>query len=679
MGTDNKILAVARGNRNNLQVVISTSNDEGPQLIWQDDTNGVWHNPVALPYATGLSFSSAGLARGNADNLQLVLIEKDKGQLYLIWQDNNTGEWRFSGKLNNPKSYAFSHVALAKGNNEYLQGLLIEKDSGRPLYVWQDNEGQWAEPGFLPNEDGLAFSALALSRGAGGYLQAVFLDKYRGYPHLIWQNNNTGVWNDSTKLPNPNGVEFSHLVMAKGNAENLQVVLLEKNSGHPYLIWQDNNNGAWASPGMLPNPAGLRFVALAIASGNAGNLQVVLIEKNSGHPYLIWQYNPNGDWSVPIALPNPDGISYRAVTLGNGNANRLQAILTRKDTGKPYLIWQDNAGYWHYHGCLDRSGRSYEPASWMQDNLQALQSMKLNALCIPGSHDAGMSLLSVGGTVGANACNTITQKHSILSQLNLGVRYFDIRPVISGGTFYTGHYTFVGEKGPFNLKWQGGNGQSIASIIDELNQFTRSQNELIVLYLSHDLNTDVDDSYRPLLQAEYDRLCSELERVDHREMSHANDFKDLTLGHYIGKPGATRPRVLIIAEPSQGGITLKANSGIWGAVTYSITNVYSNTNDLNAMINDQIGKMKSNHDYFLLSWTLTQSPWQAATCVAPVFNWHTPSILDLAEEANSVLSARLLPEISATVYPKIIYLDAIDNSEATRLSVDINYRALGIC
>ena len=45
---------------------------------------------------------------------------------------------------------------------------------------------------------------------------------------------------------------------------------------------------------------------------------------------------------------------------------------------------------------------------------------------------------------------TITQRGPISSQLKLGVRYLDCRPVISDGCFLTGNYTDVPVLG-----WQG--------------------------------------------------------------------------------------------------------------------------------------------------------------------------------------------------------------------------------
>ena len=119
---------------------------------------------------------------------------------------------------------------------------------------------------------------------------------------------------------------------------------------------------------------------------------------------------------------------------------------------------------------------------------------------MPGSHDAGMSTLTSGTAMGTRA-NVITQTQSIGGQLNAGSRYFDIRPVISAGQYVTGHYGRIEQLGV--VTWQGGNGQSIDSIISEINAFTACNQELIILRLSHDLNTDVgNEGYRSFTQHE---------------------------------------------------------------------------------------------------------------------------------------------------------------------------------
>ena len=83
----------------------------------------------------------------------------------------------------------------------------------------------------------------------------------------------------------------------------------------------------------------------------------------------------------------------------------------------------------------------------------------------------------------------MTQELDVLGQLRAGARYLDIWPVISHADYYTGHYTKTDQAG-----WQGSAGQSIDEVIDNVNDFTASNSELIILYLSHSANTDTDYS-----------------------------------------------------------------------------------------------------------------------------------------------------------------------------------------
>ncbi|MGJ0623768.1 hypothetical protein [Xenorhabdus bovienii] len=187
-------------------------------------------------------------------------------------------------------------------------------------------------------------------------------------------------------------------------------------------------------------------------------------------------------------------------------------------------------------------GPNINAQKWMQDNLDLLGEVTLNDLCIPGSHDAGMSVYT-SGTAFTSACNTLTQSNNIQGQLNLGIRYFDIRPVISGGHFLTGHYKQI-------IAWQGANGESIESIVDGINAFTAINNELIIIKISHTLNTDVGIfSYRHFSGDEWKRLFYELGRVnDLYKYEGEDNIRNIAL-NTLTKNG-TRSAVLFIIQNS---------------------------------------------------------------------------------------------------------------------------------
>ena len=304
------------------------------------------------------------------------------------------------------------------------------------------------------------------------------------------------------------------------------------------------------------------------------------------------------------------------------------------------------------------------PPNWMQANLATLGDRTLRNLAIPGSHDAGMSSFSDNSKTGfGTEANTRTQTLDLAGQLAAGARYFDIRPVISGGVFRAGHYSFVAPIKSF----QGANGQLISEMIDQINAFTKDNKELVVLNLSHDLNTDLpNDSFRPFDQAEYDRLFNDLLRLENRFVAPSDpttvDLTTLKLNDFIGGGKAA---VVLIVEPGAINVGEFANQGFYKYGQFNAFNSFSNKDDANAMISDQLNKLNQQRpaNYFLLSWTATQQNEQVIV---------GPSILDLADTANALLFTKLIPALSNDKFPNIVYLDDYKRSEFTSLTLQIN-------
>ncbi|MDE1475591.1 hypothetical protein [Xenorhabdus bovienii] len=299
----------------------------------------------------------------------------------------------------------------------------------------------------------------------------------------------------------------------------------------------------------------------------------------------------------------------------------------------------------------------------MQDNLDLLGEVTLNDLCIPGSHDAGMNVY-MSGTAFTSSCNTLTQSNNIQGQLNLGIRYFHIRPVISGGHFLTGHYKKI-------IAWQGANGESI---VDGINAFTAINNELIIIRISHTLNTDVGVfSYRYFSGDEWKRLFYELDKINNLyKYEEKDNIRNLTLNTLTNK--ITRSAVLFIIQNSDISLGERYKQGFLYLNDFNMYDSYSNTEDLFNMGSDQFKKM---HDYapsyyFLLSWTLTQSSVQAVTCATTI----SDSIKELANQANDALVDYVYPRITKMEYPNIVHIDNVLDVIAATLALAINWTVL---
>lgn len=331
----------------------------------------------------------------------------------------------------------------------------------------------------------------------------------------------------------------------------------------------------------------------------------------------------------------------------------------------------------------------FDAANWMRDSLEVLGEKSLDKLCLPGSHDAGMS--KVNKTFGfASSNNTLTQTFNIKKQLELGIRYFDIRPVRCENEYYCGHTDTVEIIG-----YQGALGQSIKDVIANINEFTSGdRRELIMLDISHcevaarivnteskyeSINYTTDDwkGLFKLLHNINNKLT--IQDVAYTEMLTNNTLSFLLQngskviifisGRHIIKALDSLPDYVFYnderTEPSDNDKEkLRVKSRYDNRI--SIYNEYANKNTVNEMLSDQSKKYKKNgNTYFLLSWTLTLSVSQV------IFN----SIIKLAREADKHLDLIMRDfEVSGNHMPNIIFVDDVINNHPALLSMMINYK-----
>lgn len=310
---------------------------------------------------------------------------------------------------------------------------------------------------------------------------------------------------------------------------------------------------------------------------------------------------------------------------------------------------------------------SLDAANWMASNLEWLGEKTLKELCIPGTHNSGMNKL-FGGTAFAKPCNIVNQDRNIRRQLELGIRFFDIRPVLAKGGYRTGHYTKV-----FGGVWQGGYGHAIRTIVDNINAFTQTHSEVIFLRLSHTHNTD--DGYRPFNQTEWNKLFDILDKTEN--LYHGPEdtyFPVLTLETLLDY-GNKSAVIYIVDEPNNVVyLGSRVGKGFFYHYSLNLFDQYSSTNKIDFLYMDQLAKMKrmAKRRYFLLSWTLTQTGFDATMC--PTMGKSTK---DLALLAGKRLRS-MLAQVTNYVYPNIINSDFVDSTELTEITMTINLKWLSL-
>ncbi|MDC9592924.1 hypothetical protein [Xenorhabdus sp. IM139775] len=315
-------------------------------------------------------------------------------------------------------------------------------------------------------------------------------------------------------------------------------------------------------------------------------------------------------------------------------------------------------------------GPDINAESWIQDHLHLLGDHSLKEICISGSHDAGMSVVT-WKTLLASECNTLTQTNNILGQLKLGIRYFDIRPALSDGNFFTEHFSKLGI-------WEGALGESIESIINGINLFTEYNNELIMIKLSHSLNLDVGflETYRPFSKDQWFDLFDQLATINHVYYHNGiGNVSDSTINTLTAD--GTQPAVLFFVDQEKDpnvDLGEYEDAGFFYLRELNMFSNYSNSDDYIYMVDDQLKKMH-NHapaQYFEIEWTLTQQFSEVSSCSTGIGN----SIRELADIANNGLVEMLHPHITKTEYPNIILIDNVKDTTATIFALAINWKVL---
>lgn len=339
-------------------------------------------------------------------------------------------------------------------------------------------------------------------------------------------------------------------------------------------------------------------------------------------------------------------------------------------------ITDDNLNYQQAQTLLSNVQSHFSPSvteggSWMGQLSAVIGKQVLSKICLPGTHDSGMSQIS-NATFGARAANAQTQTLTIGQQLLQGIRYIDCRPVIWNGEQYLGHFSYSSALG-----WVGATGERWQNVLNDITSFLAQpgrSKELILLDFSHGFNYD-----NPANKGGYG-----FSKTD--SIAWLNSVA-AALGNVLYKNAAVSPDTAVLNDMLNTGAQviarfdgsfsdgLASSNGFWTDEQMVINGGYSDTGDLHFMVSDQLQKLTENsHDtsaLFLTSWTLTQTTEEAVLGI--------PSLETMAGKANPVLYPNIENyiannRINPETYPNLMITDYADDSvtRILELAVQIN-------
>ncbi|KAM0247239.1 hypothetical protein ACHAQJ_009924 [Trichoderma viride] len=243
----------------------------------------------------------------------------------------------------------------------------------------------------------------------------------------------------------------------------------------------------------------------------------------------------------------------------------------------------------------------YGPGNWMKNIYDVIKDRQIQHVVMPGTHDSGMSTISGKILGGGISENTQTQGISIYDQLYAGARYFDLRVGSvhsitnnSNYSFWTMHVN--GETAEVAL---GNTGESLDSVVSEINQFTtESPGEVIFFHVRYLVGIREVPSLGPIYWTDsiVDDFFGKLRGVNNRcgSLDTSSTFNQKPASYFMDQNGGNGCVIFLLAGDLQPNVTQDSVSdGIYQANQLSIADDWSNLGDTQPMAEDQASDWKA--------------------------------------------------------------------------------------
>jgi hypothetical protein len=294
-------------------------------------------------------------------------------------------------------------------------------------------------------------------------------------------------------------------------------------------------------------------------------------QQNSCDMYINWNNTPITTTSLAEWILNPDK---DPVVLPENTKESLRWQKRAHSYSFVHLFESHVPNFYGKNVRLDDS-TPFDGSNWMTTYYQYLKDTPLNQLILPGAKDAGCSELNWKSKYGVCKTTHQAQHYDIHELLRRGARFLDVRPCLHDGKWVLSRYYKNSESDAY-----GGDGITLERFVTQLNQFTRANNELVIVYINDPtLISKNSAKFYDFEQPHYDALFYQLREIDHlyiHKDDNVSNLSNLHLGHFITEPVPGeegykfKSSVLILVEPpvnksNKPSTPLKvpSNSGIY--------------------------------------------------------------------------------------------------------------------
>jgi glutaredoxin len=265
-------------------------------VVWQDNTSGNYDIYFTHSSDNGNRFAQARSLSNNSGSSELPQISSQGNNVYVVWQDNTSGNYDIYFKPSTTNGTKFKSLRNLSNNNGTSQVPQIVTQGTNVYVVWQDNTRGNYDIFFKrsPNK-GTGFKSVILDNSNGTSQQPQISSQGKNV-YVVWQDNTSGNYDIYFQQLISNDTKFKSVRNLSNNNASSELPHVAVLGNEIYVIWRDNNNGTsriFFKHGHIDNSTGtVKFGSVDRLHHN-GNVSQAKIARGSEFFYGVWSSQLN--------------------------------------------------------------------------------------------------------------------------------------------------------------------------------------------------------------------------------------------------------------------------------------------------------------------------------------------------------------------------------------------------
>lgn len=313
---------------------------EKKSIQFNSNGGGSWGSPRIMSNGTTIGASGPwpSYTIDNGGNPQIVYTAKFSGANYEIAYNSFNNGWSSPRNVSQTPHGGSACPTIAvnpKNNQKYA---CWYDDQGHPdrwelFFKYKNAGGSWSNLKKLPF--GTSHYCPKMTVDGTGKAHLVWLRRRRGGSFVHYSSNanppDEHKWTASQDISGNTGIDFAEVVIDSDQAGNVYVVWEKNSSGNKEIFFRKKAaGGGWQTTQNLSK------------TGSGSKWPDIVVAKNSGNAYVVWQESVAGKWQVFFKYYE-NGSWTSSSNLTNNGSHSIHPSVWVDGSGEVHVVYSDNA------------------------------------------------------------------------------------------------------------------------------------------------------------------------------------------------------------------------------------------------------------------------------------------------------------------------------------------------